>query len=42
MGVVGHVAHVGEMRNLCKIWLENLKERDHPDKLGIDGNVLSE
>jgi hypothetical protein len=39
---VGHVAHMGEMRNAYKIWLENLKGRDHLEDLGVDGRIILE
>jgi hypothetical protein len=28
---VGHVAHMGEERNLCKLWWESPKERDQSE-----------
>jgi hypothetical protein len=34
----GHVARMGEKHIV--FWLENLKERDHLEDLGIDGKVL--
>jgi hypothetical protein len=36
MGQAGHGAHMGEMRKHTKLWLENLKGRDHMEDLGID------
>jgi hypothetical protein len=43
MGWAGHAAHVqktrkGEMR--AEVWLENLKEWDHWEDLGVDGRIL--
>jgi hypothetical protein len=37
----GHVARMGGMINRV-LWLENLKERDHSEDLGIDGNIILE
>jgi hypothetical protein len=30
------------MRNAYKILVTNLKRRDHPDELGIDGRIILE
>jgi len=38
--VVGHVAHMGEVRNEYKIWLENLKGRDHLEDPGLDKKII--
>jgi hypothetical protein len=35
----GYVARMGDTRN-TRVWSENLKERDHPEDLGVDGTVL--
>jgi hypothetical protein len=35
----GHVARVGEMRNVCKMMVGNLKGRDHSKDLGVDGRI---
>jgi len=37
---VGHVECMGEIRNAYKIWLENLKEGDHSEYLGMNGRVI--
>jgi len=37
---VGHVAHMGEMRNLYRICQENLTGRDHLGYLGTDERIL--
>jgi hypothetical protein len=34
-----HVARMEDMRNSYKIWLENLKRRDHSEDLGVDGRT---
>jgi hypothetical protein len=36
-GMSGHVAGMGQMRNAYKIWLEDLKRKDHAQDLGVDG-----
>jgi hypothetical protein len=36
----GHVERVGEKRNTCKFWMENLKERDHCEDLDIEGKII--
>jgi hypothetical protein len=41
MGSAGHVAHKEEMRNACKILLENLNDRDHSEDLGLNGMIIS-
>jgi hypothetical protein len=42
MGVVGHAAHMGEMRNVYIILVGKPEGKDHSENLGTDGNVLSE
>jgi hypothetical protein len=37
-----HVARMGEMRNSYKIFVENLRGRDHSEDLGIGGRVILE
>jgi hypothetical protein len=37
--MVGHVAHIGEMRH-SKFWLENLKGRDHLEYMGKDERII--
>jgi hypothetical protein len=39
---VGHVAHLGEMRNAYKILSDSLKGRDHLEDLGMDGKIIFE
>jgi hypothetical protein len=39
---VGHVAHMGEMRNAYKIWLEDLTGRGHLEDTDVDGRIVSE
>jgi hypothetical protein len=36
----GHVARMGERRCVYKVWLENLRERDHLGDLGVDGRII--
>jgi len=36
---MGHVACMGEVRNTI-FWLENLKERDHLEDLGIGVRIM--
>jgi hypothetical protein len=33
--------HTEEMRNVYKIWLENLKGRDYLEDVGIDRKIIS-
>jgi hypothetical protein len=35
-----HVARMGEMRNVYKIWSEILKGRDHLEYLVADGRII--
>jgi hypothetical protein len=37
-----HVERIGEIRNACKIWSENLKERDHLEELDVDERIILE
>jgi hypothetical protein len=37
---IGHVAHMGKMRNAYKILLEILKGRDRSEDLGVDGMII--
>jgi hypothetical protein len=37
----GHVARTREMRETT-FWLENVKERDYSEDLGIDGKIILE
>jgi hypothetical protein len=36
----GYVARIGEKRNVYKIWLENLKGRDHSEEVGENGRII--
>jgi hypothetical protein len=38
----GNVARMGKMGNVYKIWLENLKGRDHLEDISVDGKILLE
>jgi hypothetical protein len=40
MGWAGNAARMREMRNKCEILAETLKERDHPGKIGVDGEII--
>jgi hypothetical protein len=40
--LVGHVAHMGEMKMYTKFWSENLKERSRSEDLGVDGRIILE
>ena len=31
-----HVARIGRRRCVCRVWLENLRERDHLENTGVD------
>jgi len=43
MRCIGHVACIGEIRNVYKIfWSENLKGRDHSEDLGTDYKIILE
>jgi hypothetical protein len=35
----GHVAWMGEMRNAYSILMENLKEKDYSEELGLDAKI---
>jgi hypothetical protein len=37
---VGHVAHMGGMRNATIIWLENMERRGHLEDLRVDRKIL--
>jgi hypothetical protein len=38
----GHVALMGEMRHAHKIWMGDLKERDHLKDIDIDERIILE
>jgi hypothetical protein len=38
----GHVAHMGDTRNVYIFWSENLKGRDHLRGQGIDWMIILE
>jgi len=40
--MVGHAARMGEMRNLYKLWSENLRWRDQSEDLGVDRWIILE
>jgi hypothetical protein len=42
MRLTAHVARMGEIRNACQIWSENLKRRNHSEELGVDGRIILE
>jgi hypothetical protein len=35
-----HVAHMGERRVAYRFWWGNLRERDHLEHPGVDGNII--
>jgi hypothetical protein len=35
-----HLAHVGKNRMCAEVWKENLKEKDHLEHAGFDGNII--
>ena len=37
---VGHVAHMGETKGICKVFVGKLRERDHMGDPGIDGRII--
>jgi hypothetical protein len=37
----GHVTHMGEERNVYKVLVESLKERDHSEDQGVDRRMGS-
>jgi len=40
--MTGHAACMGKMRKVYKIWLKNLKGRDHSEDLNINGRIILE
>jgi len=38
----GHVARMGEMRNVYIIFVQNLNGRNHSEDLSVDGKVILE
>jgi hypothetical protein len=36
----GHVARRGEGRDAYRILVENLRDRDHLEELGVDGTIV--
>jgi hypothetical protein len=40
--MAGHVARVGDMRNIYKFWSENLKGKDQTEDLDVDGRIILE
>ena len=40
MRYVGHIGHVGESRNAHRVLVGKLRERDHWEDLGINGNLI--
>jgi hypothetical protein len=38
--MTGHEIHVGERRNMCKVLVRKLKEKDHLEVLGVDGRMI--
>jgi len=40
--VAGYVERMGQMRNECKILVENPEGRDHWVDLGVDGRLILE
>jgi hypothetical protein len=38
----GHVARIGEGRNVYRLLMENQKKRDHLEDQGVDGRMRSE
>jgi hypothetical protein len=35
-----NVASTGEGRNACRVWWENLREREHLEGPGVDGKII--
>jgi len=35
-----HVAHMGERRGIYRVWLGNVREKDHLGDPGIDGMII--
>jgi len=40
MGWTGHVAHMGERRDVYSVLVRNLRERDHLGDPGVDGRIV--
>jgi hypothetical protein len=40
--MAGHVARMGEMRNVYKVMVEKSEGRDHSENLDIDGKIKLE
>jgi hypothetical protein len=40
MRAIGHVAHMGKMRNVYKISVENCKGKSYSEDLGVDGRII--
>jgi hypothetical protein len=40
IGWGGHIGRMGAHTSSYKVLLENLKERDHQEDLGVDGRLL--
>jgi hypothetical protein len=36
----GHVARMGEKKDVYRVWWGNLKERDHLEDPGVDGRII--
>jgi hypothetical protein len=36
----GHVARIGEGRDVYRLWCGNLSERDHLEDPGLDGRII--
>ena len=36
----GHVARMGEIRGVYRVWLGNLRETDHLGDPGLDGRII--
>jgi len=37
-----HVVRMGEVRNVCKIWVGTPEEKNHLEDLGVDGSLMLE
>jgi hypothetical protein len=40
MRLAGHVARIGERRDVYRVWWGDLRERDHLEDPGIDGRRI--